>query len=104
MQTNKEIITEIIEDLENTVGLNWLKAKNAKINKDKLIECWSEYRKEPDYNFYTYAQYEGMCRAYKQIFKNIVKKNNQPWKLYILNIYKYNYCSTFNFLLKTIND
>ena len=33
MKSNKEIVTEIIEDLENTLGLNWPTVWNAKVTR-----------------------------------------------------------------------
>ena len=51
MKSNKEIITEIIEDLENTVGLNW--PSKGKLTREKLIECWSQ-NKITDWKFYSY--------------------------------------------------
>ena len=94
MKTNKEIITEIIEDLEKTVGLNWARRKDAKINKDSLIECWSIYRKDPDYKYFNYAYKNGLHDAYKKVFNNINKDNiRERWKAYILRLYNYKYCS-----------
>ena len=98
---SKKIITEIIEDLENTVGLNWSKIRYAKINKNTLIECWSEYRKDPDYKYFKYACRSSIFTQYKKIFSNISKNNTQQWKTFILNKYDYKYCYNCETLLKS---
>jgi|GEM_PF-1160421 len=92
MKTNKEIVTEIIKDLEKIVGLNWPIRKDAKVSKEKLIDCWSAYRKDSEYNFYNYTHSNSLGIAYKKIFINIIKNNIQSWKNYILNLYNYKYC------------
>ena len=91
MKTNKEIVTEIIEDLEKTVGLNWPKSKRAKITRDKLIECWSQ-NEIVDWKFYGYAFSSGVSKPYNKIFSNVIKKSKQIWKLQILHKYSYKYC------------
>lgn len=97
---SKEIITEIIEDLEKTVGLNW--PNYGKINREKLIECWSEYREDPEYMYFGYNDRTTISRAYKNIFKNIEKtKKAQSWKYYILRMYNYKFCSHCKELLTT---
>lgn len=97
MKTNKEIITEIIEDLD----LVWPVSKAAKVTKEKLIECWSEYRKGPDSVFYNIAS---LSRAYTKIFKNIRKENiPEPWKAYILRKSSYKYCIGCKKLIKLSN-
>ena len=102
-KTNKEIITEIIEDLENTVGLNWLN-KNAKVTREKLIECWSEYRLGSDYSFYDYKVQSSLSRAQLNIFKNINKsKTTEQLKNYILRMYNYKYCPQCKVLQKLSN-
>ena len=92
MKTNKEIITEIITDLEKTVGLNWPTAWNAKVTRDKLIECWSEYRDIPDWKYFGYMGAGSIHSQYKKLFSNILKDNRQPWKAYIFSKYNYKYC------------
>jgi len=93
-KTNKEIITEIIEDLEQTEGLNWPKAHNAKVSREKLIECWSEYREGSDYKYFNYYGKGGLCKVYKNIFSNINKESrSELWKTYILRLYNYKYCN-----------
>ena len=82
---NKEIITSIIEDLESTVGLNWPTSARTKVTRNKLIECWSEYRDTQDFEFYGYSTRSSTNKAYKKIFNNIDKKNRRPWRSYILN-------------------
>ena len=100
MKTNKEIVTEIIDDLENTVGLNWTTNKRAKVSREKLIECWSEYRKKPDYKFYGYTSPTPMGILYRKIFSNINKSTTaESWKAYILRLNKLKYCSTCKNLL-----
>jgi len=85
MKTNKEIIAKIIEDLD-------LKFSNNRITKNKLIECWSKYRKE-EYLFYGYNNATGMNKIYRKIFKVVNKPNRlRPWKAYILYLYGYKYC------------
>lgn len=99
---NKEIITEIIEDLEQTVGLNWPSTR-SKITRKKLIECWSVYRNIQDFEFYGYAARSSTNSVYRKIFNNIEKKNSRPWKSYILNLYKYKYCTNCK-TLENINN
>ena len=60
MKTYKEIVTKIIEDLNLTFY--------GKINKEKLIECWSEYRKEPDHKYFGYYSTSTMASTYKKVF------------------------------------
>jgi hypothetical protein len=87
---SKEIITEIIEDLENTVGLNW--PARGRVTREKLIECWSEYRKESDSTYFGYVT-KNFYRVYKKIFANINKPNiSESWKDYILRLYNFKYC------------
>ena len=94
MKTNKEIVTEIIEDLENTLGLNWPKRSVAKVNRERLIECWSEYRKDPDWKYYGYTNHSSLSELYKKLFQGLIKQSNkQSWKVYIFNLYNYKYCS-----------
>ena len=63
----------------------------TKVTKDKLIECWSEYRKEPDSKFYNIAS---LSRAYSKVFKNITKATvSESWKGYILRTNGYKYCT-----------
>jgi len=88
---NKEIITSIIEDLENTIGLNW-PTRKTKINREKLIECWSEYREYSEYKFYNYKSAAPLCNTYKKIFSNINKVTQESWKTYILRKNKYKFC------------
>ena len=88
MESNKEIITRIIEDLD----IQWSTRKNSKITKEKLIECWAEYRKEPEYKFYGYSLQSSQSSAYLKIFKNINKDTKEKWKNYILKIGGYKYC------------
>ena len=89
--SNKEIITEIIEDLESTVGLNWPNRK-SKINREKLIECWSKYRNK-EYEFYGYLDQNSTTKIYKKIFRKVEKNNRKSWKIYILGLYNYRYCT-----------
>ena len=91
MKTNKEIITEIIEDLENTVKLNWPKAWNAKVNKEKLIECWTN-PSLVDWKYLKYSNHTALSRVFKSVFANLEKKSRRSWKHYILEIYRYKYC------------
>ena len=93
MKTNKEIVTEIIEDLENTVGLNW-PATRTKITRDKLIACW--FGHIIDWKFYGYVHRKSVSASYKNIFKNInscKKGKAEPWKSYIFRKYDYKQCS-----------
>ncbi len=92
MQTNREIIEEIIEDLESTVGLIWPTSPKVRVTRTALIECWSKYRKEPDASFYGYTNTSSASRPYKSIFNNIVKDYKESWKTYILRLYNYKYC------------
>jgi len=105
MKTNKEIITEIIEDLENTVGLNWSKSKIAKVTREKLIECWSDYRKNPDYKFYNYSDKSSLSYMYPKIFNKTKTKSSkcESWKAYILRLYNYKYCSKCKNLKKLVD-
>ena len=102
---NKEIITEIIEDLENTERLNWSKNKRCLITREKLIECWSEYRKEPDWKFYGYKKENNSNVIYRKIFS--ILTNNKPksesWCAYIIRQYDYKYCPKCKKLLSTNN-
>ena len=82
MKTNKEIVTEIIEDLENTVGINW--PSWGKLNKNSLIKCWSTYRDIKDYEFYGYSTNTTLSKQYIKLFSNINKRNSRSWKCYIL--------------------
>ena len=100
MKTNKEIVTEIIEDLEKTVGLNWPGNKRVKITREKLIECWSEYREEPDWKFYGYTSANPVSSNYKKIFSATTKEHSSEiWKNYILRIKEYKYCSNCTSIL-----
>jgi len=100
---NQEIITQIIEELENTVGLNWPKSKRGKITRVKLIECWSEYRNIQDYEFYGYKSRRTANGSYRLIFSNLNKNNQRIWKSHILYLYNYKYCHKCK-SLKQIND
>ena len=102
MKSNKEIVTEIIEDLENTLGLNWPTVWNAKVTRGKLIECWSEYRLETDSKYFNYIGKGTTSRSYINIFKNINKVSQNSWKSCILELYNYKYCSICKKLLKII--
>jgi len=96
MKTNKEIITEIIEDLENTIGLNWPTGNRAKITREKLIECWSEYRRSTEHLYYNITTPSSMSRSYRSIFKGKdrdIKGKSESWQAFILRIYNYRYCS-----------
>ena len=89
MKTNKEIVTEIIEDLD----LKYYKNPKVKVTRNKLIECWSEYRKDPDYKFYGYACSKSLSNVYKKLFINIKGKSSaEHWGSYILLINGYKYC------------
>ena len=79
MKTNKEIVTEII----NSMDLTFSTRKGTKITREKLIECWSEYRKE-EYKFYGYTSSSGLNISYSKIFTSITKESKEPWKAYIL--------------------
>ena len=91
MKTNKEIITEIIEDLEYNDEITWL-TKLSKVNKEKLISCWSIYRENPEYKFYGYTTSDGLYGAYKKLFKISKANIGESWKSYILRLYGYKYC------------
>lgn len=92
-KTNKEVITEIIIELENTVGLNWSSSSKFKLTRKKLIECWSKYRDNSDYEFYGYSCKSSVSRAYKRIFSNLPKKSNcERYKNYVLRLNNYKYC------------
>ena len=95
MKTNKEIITEIIEDLEKTVGLIWPTAWNAKVTRDKLIECWSD-PSVVDWKYFNYSSHTSLTRVFKKIFSNFKKENRRSWKLHTLYIYNYKYCPKCN--------
>ena len=95
MKTNKEIITEIITDLEKTVGLNWPTAWNAKVTRDKLIECWSN-PSIVDWKYFNYSSHTSLTRVFKKIFSNFKKENRRSWKLHTLYIYGYKYCPKCN--------
>jgi hypothetical protein len=87
---NKEIIEKIITDLENTIGLNW--SQYGKVNREKLIECWSEYRLESDSTYFGYKT-KNFYRVYKTVFVNLNKTTvSESWKAYILRLYNYKYC------------
>jgi len=64
---NKEIITEIIEKLESDIEISW-PSKSDRVSREKLIECWSEYRKESDG---TYFGYKG--KNFYRVYKNCLK-------------------------------
>lgn len=100
MKTNKEIITEIIEDLESSIVLNW--PSRGKVTKEKLIDCWSDYRKN-DWKYLGYANSQSLSPQYKKLFINIHKESNIQWKTYILNKYNYQYCSTCTNLLNILD-
>ena len=87
---NKEIITEIIEDLESNNEITW--PNYGKINREKLIECWSVYRDIPDSQYYGYKAKNGPGEAYKKIFSYTNKTNTKPWRDYVLEQYNYKYC------------
>ena len=99
MKTNKEIVINIIEDLENKNLITWLrKCKLTKVTKEKLIECWSQ-NEISDWKFYEYGTAGSLSKAYSKIFKNMHKNSKQSWKAYILSLYEYKYCATCNNLL-----
>jgi hypothetical protein len=101
--TNKEIVTEIVDSLENTVGLNWPTGHNAKLSKEKLIECWSDYRNK-EYEFYSYSSAVSLSRAYIKLFYNIDKFSKaESWKSYILKLYNYKYCTICKNIYKLNN-
>ena len=91
MKTNKEIVTEIIEDLEKTVGLNWPIAWNAKVTQNNLIECWSD-PSIIDWKYFSYSSHTSLTRVFKKIFSNFKKENRRSWKLHTLYAYGYKYC------------
>ena len=93
MKTNKEIVTEIIEDLESTVRINWPTDKRVKVTRAKLIECWSVIREEPDWEFYGYKVISSTTRAYRAIFKNMDQASSIRWKTHILELGGHRYCS-----------
>lgn len=96
---NKEIITEIIEKLENDIEISW-PSKADRVSREKLIECWSEYRKESDGIYFGYTG-KNFYRVYKKLFKNIIKPTvSESWKSYILRLYSYKYCYDCKSLLK----
>ena len=103
MRTNKEIITEIINDLESTIGLDWSTSTKCKINRTNLIECWSEYRKEPNYKFYGYKNNSNSNQIYRKIFSKLVenKPNAESWVDYVIRKYSYKYCPDCKNLLTT---
>ena len=92
METNKEIITQIIDSLDLEFSNHGL----AKINREKLIDCWSENRKDHDYKFYGYSTLGNMSESYLKIFKNINKSSCEPWRSYILRTNGYRYCPKCN--------
>lgn len=96
MKTNKEIITEIIEDLD----LKFNTRKGAKINKETLIDCWSIYRKGSEHKIYGYTANNSMSKQYLNIFASIKNKpSKESWKAFILRNYGYKYCSGCTSLL-----
>ena len=75
MKTNKEIVTEIIDNLDIAF------IPRARITKIALIECWSEYRRESDYKYYKYTASESASRIYIRMFKSITNKPSaEKWK------------------------
>lgn len=96
---SKEIITEIIERLETDIEISW-PSKADIVSKEKLIECWSKYRKESDGIYFGYKG-KNFYRVYKKLFKNISKPTiSESWKAYILRIYNYKYCYEYKNLLE----
>ena len=90
MNNNKEIITQIIDSLD----LEWPTAWNSKLTRDKLIECWSTYRKDPDYKYYGYSVPCAMSAAYTRLFNGRVDKKlkREQWSRYILRLNNYKFC------------
>ena len=102
MKSNKEIVTEIIEDLELHGELTFLSNTRVKITKERLRECWSEYRKEHEYIFYGYSSKSGVTKVYRKLF-SIDKDNCMDWKNFILKSYGYKYCNICHNLLYLAN-
>ena len=103
MKTNKEIITEIIEDLEQTVGLNWPKRSDANVTREKLIECWSITNKH-EYSYFKCAS-NTITKSLGRIFKLLDKPKvgGLTYKNYILENYGYKYCNKCN-IIKNIYE
>lgn len=102
METNKEIITYIIEDLENKNLIKWPTGNRTKLTKEKLVECWSIYGNE-EYKELGYTNKITLNKLYRKIFNIENKPRTKPWKIYILELYNFKYCDKCNKLYKLNN-
>lgn len=98
MKTNKEILEIIFKDLETNKGIKWPKVWNAKINREKLIECWAD-KNIVVWKYFNYYRNSECSAALTKIFKVLNKSNSERWKGFILNLYEYKHCYYCNTIL-----
>lgn len=101
--SNKEILEEILEDLENKKLIRWPTSVKTKITKDKLIDCWSYNYGIQDFEFFEYTQRFNINLAYRTLFSKLNKTNRWAWKHYILFLYNYKCCNKCHEIKKLDN-